>query len=195
MRPFFLFFIILIQGCSTAQHVKLYDGPAIGQDQEVQLILPLNFELISLDSQPVARFTQAFRNHDLTIKLTPGEHTLVLRYSDIWQLDADNHETLSTGQITFTDKFISGDILRIQTQPIDTINQAKQFIEAPKVQLVGRNKSITGSHLAKENPLVFKQDENIDKVTYPHLKQLQFWWLKASEYEKRQFKQWLTPTP
>ncbi|MFT5592260.1 MAG: hypothetical protein ACI8SR_000619 [Oceanicoccus sp.] len=195
MRPFFLFIVILIQGCSAAQHVKLYEGPVIGQDKEVQLILPLNFELISLDTQPVARFTQTFRNHDLTIKLTPGEHTLVLRYNDVWQLDADNHETLRTGQITFTDKFTSGEIFRIQTPPIDTINQAKQFIQAPKVVLVGKEQTIAGSHLEKENPLVFTQDENIDKVTYPHLKQLQFWWLKASEYEKRQFKQWLTSTP
>ncbi|MGR6870773.1 DUF2057 family protein [Pseudomonas sp. HK3] len=195
MRSFFLFLVIAIQGCSSAQQVRLYDGPAIGNDKEVQLILPLNFELISLDSQPVAQFAQTFRNHDLTIKLTPGEHTLVLRYSDIWQIDADNHETLSTGQITFIDTFLPGETLRIQTPPVDTLNQAKQFIKDPNVKIVTKQRTINGSHLEKENPLVFKQDEKIEKVTYPHFKQLQFWWLKASEYEKRQFKQWLTSTP
>lgn len=97
MRSIFLLIILFIQGCSTAQQVRLYDGPAIGHDQEVQLILPLNFELLSLDGQEVAQFNQTFRNHDLNIKLTAGLHTLVMRYNDLFQIDADNHQTLTTG--------------------------------------------------------------------------------------------------
>lgn len=195
MRAFFLLIIIFVQGCSTAQQVRLYDGPAIGKDQEVQLILPLNFELLSLDEQKVALFSQTFRNHDLSIQLTPGTHTLVLRYSDIWQLDADNHETLNTGQLTFTGTFKSGEVLRIQTPPLNTHAQAKHFIVNPKVNLISQYQVLPGSHVEKANPLAFRKDDEIEKVSYPHLKQLQFWWLKASHYEKQQFKQWLTVKP
>ncbi|MFY0642552.1 MAG: DUF2057 family protein [Bermanella sp.] len=195
MRLFFLFALVIVQGCSTAKQVRLYDGPAIGQDKEVQIVLPLSFELISLNEQPVAQFSQTFRNHDLTVKLPPGQHTLVMRYSDIWQIDADNHETLSTGQMTFTGELNSGELFTIKTPLINTLAQAKQFVKQPEVSLVSAKQTITGSHVAKADPLTFKQDENIEKVAYPHLKQLKFWWQKASEYEKQQFQQWLSATP
>jgi uncharacterized protein YccT (UPF0319 family) len=193
MRYFFLLFIMLLQGCSTAQQVRLYDGPAIGKEQEVELILPLNFELLSLDGQDVAQFTQTFRNHNLNVKLAPGLHTLVLRYSDIFQLDADNHDTLSTGQITFTGTLKSGEIFQVQTPALDTYMQARRFIDNPSVNLTSGFQVLTGSHIAKEDPLTFKQDDEINKVSYPNLKQLQFWWLKASEHERNEFKTWIAP--
>lgn len=195
MRLFLLFVFVTLQGCSTAKHVRLYDGPAIGQDQEVQLVLPLSFELISLDEQPIAQFSQTFRNHDLTVKLSPGKHTLVMRYRDIWQIDADNHQTLSSGQMTFTGEFNSGESFKINTPLLNTLAQAQQFVKQPRVSLVSDQQTITGSHIKKADPLTFKQDENIEKVTYPHLKQLKFWWEKASEYEQQQFQQWLSATP
>ena len=195
MRIYLLFVLLIIQGCSTAKQVRLYDGPAIGQDQEVKLVLPLNFELISLDEQSIAQFSQKFRNHDLTVKLPPGEHTLVMRYSDIWQIDADNHETLSTGQMTFTGDFNSGESFKIKTPLINTLAQAKQFIKQPEVLLVSNKQTIAGSHVEKADPLTFKHDEKIEKVAYPNLKQLKFWWQKASAYEKQQFQQWMSATP
>ncbi|MGK0444612.1 MAG: hypothetical protein ACJA1U_001547 [Bermanella sp.] len=193
MRSIFLLIILFIQGCSTAQQVRLYDGPAIGHDQEVQLILPLNFELLSLDGQEVAQFNQTFRNHDLNIKLTAGLHTLVMRYNDLFQIDADNHQTLTTGQITFTATFKAGEVLRIQTPPLGSLRQAQQFIANPSVNLVSDHQVIPGSHIDKEDPLAFKKDDEVQTVSYPNLKQLQFWWLKASDYEKAQFKRLISP--
>ena len=191
MRFLFLSLIVFIQGCTSAQQVRLYDGPSVGQDQEVQLILPLHFELLSLDGQQVAQFNQTFRNHDLKIKLTSGLHTLVLRYSDLFEIDADNHQTLSSGQITFTGDFQAGEVLRIKTPPLDNVNQAQQFIANPSVNLVSDYQVVSGSHIAKEDPLAFKEDDDIESVSYPNLKQLQFWWLKASDFEKAQFQDWV----
>lgn len=195
MRFIIISLVIMLQACSAPQQVRLYQGPALGNSQEAELILPLNFEILSLDEQEIAQFTQTFRNQALNVKMTPGFHTLVMRYSDIWQLDADNHDSLSTGQLTFTGTFIPGEVFRIQTPPLNTYAQAKQFTLQPSVNLVSEHQTLTASHIAKADPLKFKADENIDKVTYPHLRQLKFWWLQANEYERQQFTQWLATPP
>lgn len=193
MRTTFLFLLILLQGCSTAQQIRLYEGPTIGKNEEVELVLPINFELLSLDGQKVAQFEQTFRSQPLSIKLTPGLHTLVLRYSDIFEIDADNHDILSSGQITFTGAFQAGTQFQVKTPILSTYEQAKRFASMPNVELISDTQTFTGSHVAKQNPLVFKQDDETENVTYPNLKQLKFWWHNASDYEKQSFKAWIMP--
>jgi len=192
MRFIVILSILLIQACSTPSHVRLYQGPPLNDTSEVQLDLPLNFEILYLDNESVSTFEQTFRNHTLNIKLTPGEHTLVLRYNDLWQLDSENHDTLTTGQITFTGTFQAAEHFKIQTPPLNTYNQAKAFIDQPSVQLVSSEQVLEGSHVEKTDPLRFNSDEPITTVSYPNLRQLKFWWQQANAYEKEQFEQWIT---
>jgi len=194
MRLVLVVIVFLIQACSTATHVRLYQGPDIGEANEAQLILPLNFELLTLDGETVSQFNQTFRNHDLHIKLAPGFHTLVMRYSDIWQIDAENHDKLTSGQFTFTGTFAAQEIFKIQTPPITTYLQAQNFVASPSINLVSQSKVLPGSHLEKRDPLKFSEDDNIEQVTYPNLKQMKFWWAQASQYERNEFKQWLSNT-
>ncbi len=194
MRLLLILSCILLQACSTASNVRLYAGPAIPEEMETTLVLPLNFELLSLDGQSVAQFEQTFRNHNLNIKLTPGFHTLVMQYSDIWEIDNENHDKLTPGQLTFSGTFLEGERFFIQTPPLNTYAQAQAFVHSPSVNLVSDRQTLAGSHIAKADPLTFKKDESVQEITYPHLRQLKFWWQQASSYEQQQFKQWLKST-
>ncbi|NVK39425.1 MAG: DUF2057 family protein [Gammaproteobacteria bacterium] len=191
MRLLLILSVLVLQACSTASNVRLYQGPALPNEMETTLVLPLNFELLSLDGQDIAQFEQTFRNHALNIKLTPGFHTLVLQYSDIWEIDNENHDKLTTGQLTFTGSFKEGECFLIQTPPLNTYAQAQAFTQSPSVNLVSDQQTLAGSHIAKADPLTFKKDETTQEISYPHLRQLKFWWQQASSYEKQQFEQWI----
>lgn len=191
MRLLFLSVVLFVQACSTPQHLRLYDGPSIGTENEVSLILPLNFELISLNQQAVSQYQQVFRNHDLTIKLAPGQHTLVVRYSDIWDIDDENHEKVTSGHITFEGEFHSAQLYRFDTPELANFTQVKTFVKNPDITLSSSKNAIQSNYTEKASPLVFGNDEKLEQVDYPNLKQLQFWWGNANHYEQKQFMQWV----
>ncbi len=185
-----LIMLYMVTACAGPQNLRLYNGPSIGTENEANLILPIEFEILELDGQTVSANKQVFRNHPLTIQLTPGLHTLILKYSNTWQLDADNHDTLSTGNLVFKVTLQAQESLNIKTPDIHHYKKAKRFIIAPKVYLYSKQQSVLGSHIKKENPLILKNDSTANIVKYANLKQLKFWWRQASRYEKNEFLKW-----
>ncbi len=179
-----------LSACTGPQSLRLYSGPSIGLKNEANLILPVEFEILQLDGQTVSGNKQIFRNQPLNIQLTPGFHTLILKYSNTWQLDADNHDTLSTGNLVFEITMQAQESFNIKTPDIHLYEHAQNFIISPKVHLYSQQQSVLGSHIKKENPLILKSEDKSEVVKYPNLKQLKFWWKQASHYEKSKFIIW-----
>ncbi len=187
---FFLCITSLIVGCSTSNTQRLYEGPALGEDLEATLILPIEFDLVSLDGQKVSSSVQRFRNSSLHVQLPAGPHILILVYNDIWQIDDDNHDSLSTGKLVFDVYMAAKETFTVLTPPLNQYSQALTFINNPNVRLKSNLQSVMASHIKKENPLLFKVSQNTKADEFPRLKQLKFWWLQASTFEKKQFLQW-----
>ena len=182
----------LIIGCSTSNTVRLYHGPLIGEELEATLILPVEFDLISLDGQKVSSSVQRFRNSNLNIQLTAGPHSLILVYNDIWQIDDDNHDTLSTGKLVFNVTMTAKERFTVLTPTLKEYSQALTFVKNPVVRLKSELQSTLASHIQKENPLVFKATQDTKADEFPRLQQLKFWWRQASAFEKKQFLKWQT---
>ncbi len=180
----------LIAGCSTSNTVRLYQGPLLGEELEATLILPIEFDLITLDGQKVSSSVQRFRNSNLNIQLPAGPHTLILVYNDIWQIDDDNHDTLSTGKLVFDVTMTAKERFTVLTPPLNEYSQALTFVKNPNVRLKSERQSTLASHIKKENPLVFKATQDTKVHELPRLAQLKFWWRQASDYEKKQFLKW-----
>jgi uncharacterized protein YccT (UPF0319 family) len=183
-----------LASCSSQQTMRLYSGPALNSEQESTLILPIEFALLSVDEQDVGIAAQTFRNTSLIIKLPAGRHTLIMQYSDIWEIDDENHDKLSTGPLVFELNMAPQEIFLVKTPPLAHYEQALEFIKKPMVQLQSSQQTLVASHIAKEDPLVFQSSHANTKVTFPNLKQLKFWWTKASVYERNQFRKWQNST-
>jgi|GEM_PF-2158910 len=177
-------------GCSHNKTLRLYSGPPLGSELEATLMLPMEFELLSVDGQKVSANAQTFRSSDLTIQLPAGPHILVLQYSDIWQLDDENHDVLTSGRLVFDITMAKQEVFLVQTPPLKQHAQALNFIKNPRVHLQSSGQSVLASHIKKEDPLVFKSTTEPSKVEFPRLQQLKFWWAQASEFERQQFKKW-----
>jgi len=189
-----LFFMALLStallGCSHNKTLRLYSGPPLGSEFEATLMLPMEFELLSVDGQKVSANAQTFRNSDLSIQLPAGPHILVLQYSDIWQIDDENHDTLTSGRLVFDITMAKQEVFLVKTPPLKEHAQALNFIKNPQVHLQSSVQSVLASHIKKEDPLVFKTSSEPDQVEFPRLQQLKFWWAQASDFERQQFKKW-----
>lgn len=180
----------LLTACATNGTLRLYQGPTLAPQQEAQLTLPLAFDLIELDTQAVSSLGQKFRSDALTIKLAPGPHTLVLRYSDIFELDDENHDSLSSGQLVFKLNMQAGEAFEVHTPNINNYENALVFVKNPKVSLISPLQSIDASHIQKQDALILSKKEAPVATTKPNLMQLKFWWEQASQYEQDEFLLW-----
>lgn len=181
---------LLLSACASNGTLRLYQGPTLAPQQEAQLTLPLEFDLIELDGQAVSSLGQKFRSDALSIKLAPGPHTLVLRFSNIFELDDENHDTLTSGQLVFKLNMQAGEAFNVNAGNLNSYENALLFVKNPKVDLVSPLQSITASHIKKQDALILSKKEEPVITTKPNLMQLKFWWQQASQYEQDEFLIW-----
>jgi len=188
---FFILCAVYISACSTVDHVRLYSGPKLPQTEEVTVQLPEHFDAIEFDGYAIPQTSLKFRTGDMPLVIPPGEHKLIIQYHDIWNLDDENHEAVTSGHIVFRFTAKAGETYRLIHDPIANYETALLFAKNPYVTLQSQTQNFVGSHLTKANPLVFNQTKS-EPVRYPNLEQLKFWWQQATQYEKDEFNVWLT---
>ncbi len=180
----------LLMACSTQQAVRLYEGPALGKNLEATFVLPVAFNLLSLDGREVSSFTQGFRNKNLNIQLPAGPHTLVIQYEDVWEIDDENHERITSGKLIIEANMASKETYELSYPSLTTLEEAYAFSTHPKVSLINGRHSFLASHIKKDNPLEFNTQSAQGEADLPRLEQLKYWWQQASRHEKMQFIKW-----
>lgn len=180
----------LLLACSTQQTVQLYEGPALGKNLEATLVLPVEFNLLTLDGREVSSFTQGFRNKNLTIQLPAGPHTVVIQYEDVWEVDDENHERITSGKLIIEANLKAKETYHLSFSPLKNLEQAQGFSANPKLSLNNGQQFFYASHIKKDNPLEFNTKSAQGETELPRLEQLKYWWQQASQYEKKQFIKW-----
>jgi uncharacterized protein YccT (UPF0319 family) len=182
--------ILLLSGCSTVSQVKLYNGPSLKPQEEATIVLPEAFELLELNGQSISDTRLTFRTGDMFLTLPSGEHTLVFQYKEIWQIDDDNHDTVTSGAITFKANLAKAEVMKLEFPDINNHQDAKKFSYDPRLLLVSKRQVIPSSHTQKDNPFVLDKDNQVKATQYPNLDQLKFWWNRATYYEQQEFLIW-----
>jgi len=180
----------LLMACSTQQAVRLYEGPALGESLEATLVLPVEFNLLSLDGREVSSFTQGFRNKNINIQLPAGPHTLVIQYEDVWEVDDENHERITSGNLIIEANMEPQKTYELSYPSLTTLEEAQDFSLKPKLSLKNGRQSFSASHIKKDNPLEFNTQSDQGETELPRLEQLKYWWQQASRHEKIQFIKW-----
>lgn len=188
---FYLFVSILfISGCAHVSEMRLYNGPVLDQSEEAIILLPEEFEVLELNGQSISDTRLRFRSGDMDLRLPAGEHVIVFQYKAFWQIDDDNHDTLTSAPITFKVNLVKQERISFQLINIKHYEDALEFIKNPTVQLVSTRQNIVGSTGVKDNELVLMDDEQPVVTQYPNLEQLKFWWNRATYYEQTEFLNW-----
>ena len=185
-----IFFISLLTACANVTHIRLYNGPTLKATEEAVIVLPEEFELLELNQQPVSDTRLRFRTGNLDLRLPSGEHTFVLQYKAFWEVDDDNHDTLTSAPITFKLNLAPQETIQFQFPALKQYEDAIMFTQNPNLFLVSNRQKVEGSYGVKDNALILTKDELPTVTTYPNLEQLKFWWNRATYYEKTEFLNW-----
>lgn len=117
---------LLLWGCAGHQVQDLYEGDA----SQGALVTSSPTVLVQyVDNDEV---TTGFVGQTKIFEVGPGQHTFLVEYSDLFDIDSDDHEKVASrpAKITFTVE--SGQSYQLKNSPQATLLSAKEFAEAPE---------------------------------------------------------------
>lgn len=120
--------VALITGCASGRHHKLYDG-----DQKAQI---LSFDTVLIKYIDDEDMGVSFIGQKHTYDIKAGQHVLLVEYSDIFDVDADQHEKIVSRPAKITFIAEPGKQYQVRHPPQQRLNNAKAFAEKPKFWVV-----------------------------------------------------------
>lgn len=164
--------------------------PAVLKSPEIVQILAIDG-----DEQPGG----IFGSRALKLPLTPGDHIVTVRYTQLFPLGSDDHDILKSPPVAFRFKAEAGQTYTFSASPPKRYEAAKLFAKNPDIRLEesGSGQSISGAvikslgqaSLAESISRSFQSAEHVPSSTLDSLKDL---WNRASAADRAAFASWMT---
>lgn len=188
----------LLVACTATGPVKLYEGADRALSELVQVIVPQHIEVMSVDGRDLPS-SLLRKNAQLT--LLPGEHVLGLRYVDIFQITADQHEVVRSRQAALRFNGEKGAMYRLQSTEPKKLEEARLFAKKPEFSLVSEGgaepaavsqpiQSYAQATLLDTINKAFTTGQD-DKGLLTNTELLKDIWGRATTEERESFLQWL----
>ena len=103
--------ILLLAGCAATGPVRLYDGQARQPAEVATLQMPEQIQVMAMDGLEVSG-TVLQRSQSLEV--LPGEHVLTLRYVQLFQINASDHEVVRSRQAALRFTAVAGSTYRLE---------------------------------------------------------------------------------
>lgn len=172
------------------------------QESTVTLDIPEVIQVLSIDGKEQNSTFFGSRNHKQT--LTSGEHILSVRYSQLFNLTADEHDIIKSKPLAIRFVAETGKNYQLIADAPKRYEAAKEFAKNPTIRLVDKTtgnsqsavlvKSYAEASLVDTIGKAFQNanDENQAATSNPNNAQLlQELWLKATPQERQAFAAWL----
>jgi len=124
--------------------VLLFAGMSVkAVAQQATLVVPEELNIITVNNTKYT--SKLFSNDDVTLKLEPGEHRIVVEYDVIWDISTDDHVRILSKpfQISFTAE--PARQYSIQLPSFDDVDSAQHYAEKPAFKLIDRSTSQVAS--------------------------------------------------
>lgn len=179
-------------------------GHAFSAEASGTLQAPEIIQIMTIDGEEPPGSFLGSRN--LSRPLAAGEHVLSVRYNQLFNLGADDHDILKSPPVAFRFVVEPGKTYQIQVNPPKHYEDAKNFARNPQIRLVtvetGKSqdgviiKSLGQASLVDTIGKAFQSatsggDDAQTPTTTTNLLQLQQLWLSASPAERQAFAAWL----
>lgn len=174
------------------------DLPSETVSQQARLEVPELIQVLAIDGQE--RTGNFFGSRATTLELNAGEHVLSVRYSQIFQLGADDHDIIKSKPMAIRFNAEAGQRYALTVSPPKRYEAAKEFAKQPDIRLIntatGNSQQATLISSYAEASLVDSigkafQNVNEESKTSNNLQLLQDIWLRASPSERQSFAAWL----
>lgn len=188
-----------LTGCAVTPQgpVKAYEGPVRASAETVQVSVPEQIEVMSIDGREPP---PSFLKSRVTLALLPGEHVFSLRYVELFQINADDHEVLRSKQAALRFTAAAGGSYRLEIPKQASLDAARKFSRDPQFKLVNVGdgsatdsapiKSYAEASLIDTISKAFEGNADVQApVTNTDL--LKDVWGRATPDERKAFRDWL----
>ncbi len=122
----------IVAGCSLAERQPkiLYEG---------QVTNPVYLEILEtlpVDVVDTVSVSPGLIGGQQAFLLAPGEHSLLLRYEDVWDVSSDDHDKISSPLIRLRFVGQAGKRYQLRHKDIKSIDESRTFATRPELQLV-----------------------------------------------------------
>lgn len=123
----------LLAGCAaTHGPLKAYEGPLRAPADVALVDVPEQVQVMAIDGREPP---PSFLRSSVQMALLPGSHVLSLRYVQLFQINADDHEIVRSGQAALRFEAAAGGHYRLEVPAQRNLDAARQFAKAPQFQL------------------------------------------------------------
>ncbi|QBY05812.1 DUF2057 domain-containing protein [Thalassotalea sp. HSM 43] len=173
-----------------------------------ELVVPDTFSVLRVNGE---EHSTSFFARESKVTLEPGQNVVVLKYSELFDDDMEDHHTTIRSKPFILLFSIAGDeqLTFSYTKPIDS-DSAKLFAKDPQVQLIdsqGKAIAMVNQSLASYEDEVMRETMNrrqqivkkslqseqapVANQSPQSLSMLKYWWQQASQQDKEAFLQYL----
>jgi uncharacterized protein YccT (UPF0319 family) len=195
--------VVLIVGCGLVINSPAICLAAAASSQtignKVSLEVPELIQILSIDGQEGNSHFLGSRAH--VQQLTVGEHVLSVRYTQLFNLTADEHDILKSKPMAIRFTAEAGQTYLLSVTPPKRYDAAKEFAKQPDIRLINKTagtsqqaiqiKSYAEASLVDSIGKAFQSsDESVSKQS-DNVQLLQDIWLRATPTERQAFAAWL----
>lgn len=185
-----------LTACATQGPLKVYEGPARAASELVLVSVPEEIEIMSVDGREPP---PSFLKSNVVLSLLPGEHVFSLRYVELFQITADEHEVVRSKQaaLRFTAK--AGSTYKLEMPKQTTRDAARAFAKDPKFSIVNKG---DGSAIESAPIKSYAEASLIDSINkaftgstteaapVTNLDLLKDVWTRTTAEERKAFRTW-----
>lgn len=188
---------VVLAGCTAPGPVKVYEGTVRRQAELALISVPEQIEVMAIDGREPP---PSFLKSRVVLALLPGEHVFSLRYVELFQITADEHDVVRSRQAALRFTAVAGSEYTLEVPKQANRDAARKFAKDPQFQLRNsRDGSVTDSAAIKS----YAEASLIDTISkafeansggaqaVTNLDLLKDVWVRATPEERNTFRTWL----
>lgn len=205
------FGLVSLMACS-GKPIKVYEGAALEDEQEVMLIAGGNIEVTHIDGKKMKQYLLS--NVETRYALSPGKHEVVFNYTSVWAKpkagpDGEKAELVESGPQVMEFDVAAGTLLSFEFAELDNLRQAREFADnfsaflkdqsgeavavskafEGQIDESGQIASTAATQAAKASDVVAASSTQVDQ-SLPALEAMKLLWDKATAEDKKTFLKW-----
>lgn len=158
MYPIRLFLLAMLALVSFAAHGRggpLFAVPEAdkGRTDLATLVLPVSLDIEMVDGIVYAGTRSVFRKGDVEVRILPGAREVALKYNQLFQLNADNHEIIRSKIVVLTFVAEPGKVYRATHEKFRNVDAAREGVKNFVVTIEdaqGANQVVSASQVQKD---------------------------------------------
>jgi uncharacterized protein YccT (UPF0319 family) len=126
---------LLLSGCRTSSRTVGLGQDEVLKGHVVRLVVPHTVRVLTVDGVKLEFDVMPLGAREQTYELSPGEHRLLARYSEIWPVGSDDHERVDSRVVELTVAGAAGESFRVvHTRPANLV-AAREYAEHPDLSV------------------------------------------------------------